>query len=304
MKAIKKSDFIGKTYAKIRLFSKAYFPVLHAKLAYRLAYGKRCNLEKPSTFSEKLLWLSLNTYRNNLLVMELCDKYLVRKYVTSHASAKYLNDVIRVYNNIDEIKYDELPDQFALKISQGCATNIFCESKKVFSKHEFDKIMKEWSKGQFLYNKVMANVGGIPVCKLKKYYICEKYLKETGKKSPTDYKFYCFGGEPKAILVISDRFEEKKGIFMSTNWEILGELSDAYKKPSTLYTRPESLDEMINVARLLSKDFPFVRVDLYDLAGEVIFGEMTFFPNGCIHPQETIIDGKTMGELLELPTQI
>ena len=284
----------------IEMFLKAYFPKIRAKIAYQIAYGKKCDLENPKSLSEKLLWLSLNTYRNNYKIMELCDKYLVRDYVAKKASPKYLNELYSVYNNIDEIDYDQLPQQFALKVSQGCANNIICHDKNELSREKFESTLKEWKTGQQLYDKIMADIGGVSRKKLPKYYICEKLLVEDGKQSPTDYKFYCFNGEPKAILVISDRFSDKTGLFMKPDWTFLSELSGSYHKPSKIYDKPQSLDDMLFVAKALSQDFPFVRVDMYDVNGQAIFGEMTFFPNGCVHLQETIVDGKTMGELLDI----
>lgn len=298
---IKKSPVLMRAVRHSGLFLKAYFPKLRAKLAYRVAYGKRCDLKHPTTFSEKMLWLSLHTYRNNYTVMTLCDKYLVREYVAKHAGEQCLNKLLYVFQNIEDIDFKLLPQQFALKISQGCATNIFCANKNEYGEEQFRSVLHEWASGQRLYDKVMADVGGIPRKDLPKYYICEEYLKEDGKSSPTDYKIYCFNGIPKAILVISDRFENKTGLFMTPDWKVLAELSNAYKKPSVVYPRPASLDTMIDIAKKLSAPFPFVRVDMYDINGKAIFGEMTFFPNGCVHLQETMVEGKTMGELLELP---
>ena len=297
---LKKIPFVKSSYDWLVAFSKAYMPKSRAKIAYRIAYGKKCNLQNPQTLSEKLLWLSLNTYRNNPVVLSLCDKYEVREYVKEKIGESYLNELYRVYYSIDDIHFEELPNSFALKVSQGCTTNIFCEDKDKYSKAEFDKTLDEWRSDQRLYDKMMADIGGVPVKELKKYYVCEKYLKEEGRKSPTDYKIYCFNGVPKAILVISDRFEHKTGLFMTPDWTFLSELSGHYKSPAKVYDRPESLESMLYAARTLSEGFPFVRVDMYDINGKAVFGEMTFFPNGCIHLQETNIDGKTMGQLLDI----
>ena len=301
---VKEIPWIKRIYSNMVAFAKAYFPKTRARVAYRVAYGKKCNLKTPQTFSEKLLWLSLNTYRNNPMVLKLCDKYLVREYIREKVGDGYLNDLYQVYNAIEDIHFDELPDSFALKVSQGCTTNIFCEDRKKFDRVTFEATLAEWSKGQKLYDKMMADIGGVPVSELKKYYICEKLLKEPGKKSPTDYKIYCFRGVPKAILVISDRFEKKTGLFMTPEWKVLSELTGHYRKPASVYKRPDSLDDMLYAARKLSEGFPFVRVDMYDIDGKAVFGEMTFFPNGCIHLQETDVDGRSMGELLDITKEM
>lgn len=297
---LKKSKFVKKFYGRTLEWLKVYFPNVWAKLAYRVAYGKHCNLVDPQTFSEKLLWLSLHTYRNNPLVLKLCDKYLVREYVRDKVGDGYLNELYNVYDSIENIKFEKLPDSFALKLSQGSGINFFCEDKRCLRKSDFEKSLLKLSSGQKLYDKTMADIGGIPVDKLEKYYVCEKYLKEQGRESPTDYKIYCFNGVPKAILVIADRFTNINGVFMNTDWTFLSDLSGKYHKVDKTYSRPVSLDKMLYVARKLSDGFPFVRVDMYDIGGRAIFGEMTFFPSGCIRMQETEVDGKSMGELLDI----
>lgn len=299
-RGIKNNPVLVKAYNHCMAFAKAYLPKTRAKVAYRIAYGKKCNLDDPKTFSEKLLWLSLNTYRNNQVILKLCDKYLVREYVEEKLGHEYLNELYAVYKSLDEIKFDLLPNSFALKISQGCTTNIFCKDKKSFDRTAFDRTLEQWGKKQKLYDKIMADIGGISPKELKKYYICEKYIEEEGHSSPTDYKIYCFNGVPKAILVMSDRFTNISGALMTPDWKFLHALSETYHTPKEIYKEPASLERMVDAAKKLSEGFPFVRVDMYDVGGQAIFGEMTFFPNGCIHTEEAEIDGKTMGEILDI----
>lgn len=298
--ALKKIPLIKQAYGYCIAIAKAYMPKTRARIEYRVAYGKTCDFANPKTLSEKMLWLSLNTYRGNPLILKLCDKYLVREYVEEKIGHEYLNELYAVYEATDKIDFDQLPNSFALKVSQGCTTNIFCKDKKSYDRASFERTLASWGKNQKLYDKMMADIGGISLRELKKYYICEKYLEEEGQSSPTDYKIYCFQGVPRAILVIKDRFGNKTGAFMTPEWKFLHTLSGEYAMPKEEYPRPVSLGKMIDAAKKLSEGFPFVRVDMYDIGGKALFGEMTFFPNGCIHMQETEIDGKTMGELLDI----
>ncbi len=301
---LKKNKLLRKLYAKFINFYRAYFPTASAKLKYYIAYGEKINLTNPRTFSEKLLWLSLNTYRSNLQVLELSDKYLVRKYIKEKVGGNILNELYHVWEFPSEIKLEKLPESFALKLSMGCTTNVLCRNKANFAQEQLDSILKKWAYGQYLYDKQMADIGGIQVKDLTKYYICEKLLYQDGEDFPIDYKFYCFNGEPKAILVIGDRYKDKTGVFMTPKWEFLSELKGEYKVPGKPFTKPKSLDTMVEVARKLSADFPFVRVDLYDISGKTIFGEMTFFPSGCIKMQETDINGISMGDLLDITKEM
>lgn len=303
-KELKKSPLIKGIYGKMLMFLNAYFPRFKAKLSYYIAYGKQANLEKPKTFSEKLLWLSLNDYRNNYLIYQLSDKYSVRDYVAEKGYSDILNELFYVWESPNEIDYKILPNKFALKLSQGCGTNYLCYNKEELDLKYLKQLVNRWDSKQYFYNKIMANIGGFKVSEIKKYYICEKLLVDNNSNSLIDYKIYCFNGIPKTILVISDRFKEIKGAFMSPEWTFISNLTGTYEAIDKPLTRPQSLGKMLDVAQKLSSPFPFVRVDLYEVNGKVVFGEMTFFPNGCINMQETMIAGKTMGELLNIDKEI
>jgi hypothetical protein len=297
---LKKNRWINALYRALLAFGKAYMPITRARLAYWVTYRKALNLKHPTTFSEKLLWLSFHTYRNNPQIMRLSDKFFVRPYVTEVVGDHVLNPLLRVYEDLSDIRWEDLPSSFALKISQGCKTNLLVEDKAAIQPQLLSDTLQSWGTGQRLYDREMANIGGIALSDYKKVYVLEPFLSQPGEASPIDYKFYCFNGEPKAILVIQDRFGHKKGLFMSLDWQVLSHLTGSYQDPSGVFERPKGLEQMIEVAKKLSQPFPFVRVDLYDLDGRVVFGELTFFPNGCIGMQETVIDGKTMGEWLDL----
>lgn len=301
---LKANKFIKKIYSKLSGFLRAYFPYTRAKVAYYFAYGEKANLTQPKTFSEKLLWLSLNTYRSNPLILQLSDKYLVRKYVKERIGEGILNELYSVWGSTDNINIQDLPNSFALKLSQGWSTNLICERKNDIDQKVLNKILEKWNSGQYLYDKIIADVGGISVKELKKYIICEKYLRQESEEAPIDYKFYCFNGVPKAILVIRDRFNKKQGVFMTTSWELLSELKGAYEIPEKPFIKPRSLERMVETARKLCAPFPFVRVDLYDINDMPIFGELTFFPSGCIGVSETKVDGKSMGELLDISKEM
>lgn len=291
---------IHKGYGRLIEFMKAYMPRTRAKLAYYVAYREKCNLDEPKTFSEKLLWLSLNTYRNNPLILRLSDKYLVREYISNKGYEDILNTLHYVWNKKENIDFEILPPKFVLKMSQGCQTNILCPDKMKLDINKSVSIIKKWDSNQYLYDKMMADIGGISVNDMKKYYICEEYLEQENQKELVDYKIYCFNGEPKAILVIGDRFDQKKGAFMSMDWDYISDLKGQYRRSESVFEKPKSLKKMIEVSKTLSAEFPFVRVDLYDINGRVVFGELTFFPNGCIKMQETKLEGKSMGELLDI----
>jgi hypothetical protein len=300
----KSKKVLGKLKFKrrIRFLMKIYFPRIAAKISYKRVYGIKLNLNNPNTLSEKLLWLKMNTYRNNKQIMDLGDKYLVRQYLEQKGVAYALNTLYKVYQYPNEIEYNKLPKKFVMKISQSNSLNYFCEDIDKLNIGRLNDTINKWFFRNKLYDRLICNIGGISLKDFKKYIVVEKYI-ESLQSSSTDYKFYCFNGEPIAILVISDRFSSIKKVFMSPEWEYISNVEKIYNEIETP-SKPTSLNEMLRISKKLSEEFPFVRVDLYEVNKKAVFGELSFFPKECIGMSETIINNKTMGELLDIKNEI
>ncbi len=179
------------------------------KIQYKLATGNYLNLKKPVRFTEKIQWYKL-FYRDPLMT-QCSDKYEVRKYIEDKGLEDILVPLYGVYDDANEIDFDELPDRFVLKTTNGSHTNILCDDKSQIDKDDIVKTMNNW------IDKRSSKIG-----REWSYYninpriICEKYLDNDMNGDLTDYKFFCFNGEPFYIYVIVDRFSSdgvKLGIY-------------------------------------------------------------------------------------------
>ena len=74
-----------------------------------------------------------------------------------------------------------------------------------------------------------------------------------------------------------DRYINHRRNIYDNNWNYLNIETDCEKLGNKI-NKPFNLDEMKEIAEILSKDFPFVRVDLYSINGKINFGELTFYP--------------------------
>ena len=274
-------------------------PKIYFEIKYRVIYGKKCNLKQPKTFSEKLIWLNTNVYNKSSLIAILGDKAKVKEYLNNLGYGEYVIPNYFVYQSPDEIELSSLPNQFALKLSVGCGTNYVCFDKNNLNYEELLSRVNQWIKVGFFERN--ARFVGKPH---KEVIVCEKVI---GKDyiAPVDYKFYCFNGKPMAILCVSERnTDTKHGCFMSLDWNLIEDLGEShpkkYAKLLELPEKPMNLNRMVSISQELSAPFPFMRIDLYDVDGEIRFGEFTMAPGGCIGVSETIVDGKSMGDLLEL----
>ena len=246
------------------------------KLQYRIKMGFKLNLANPQRFTEKLQWYKIH-YRNKL--MGICvDKYEVRKYVESKGLDNTLNKLYCVCSDPDEIDFAALPDRFVIKTTDGGGgENIFiCRDKSSLDVPQLKKTLLSWK------DKKNVNPGREWAYTLIKQsrYIVEEYLENevNPEAGISDYKFFCFNGNPHCIAYDIDRYIGHKRNFYDIEWNNLHVSTDCDTFDDNLVPRPDGLEDMCKVAEILSKDFPFVRVDLYYIKGKVYFGELTFYP--------------------------
>lgn len=239
------------------------------KLQYKISTGKKLNLKNPMTFNEKMQLYKLK-YRNKLMIT-CADKFAVRSYVKHKGLEHILNELYSVSNNYKEIDFDSLPQKFVLKVTNGSGTNFLCSNKYGINFHILEKQINEWMKPtrkspgrEWAYESIIPRI------------ICEKYLDTGPNGDLRDYKFFCFNGEPKYVQVDINRFTNHKRNLYDADWNFINE-NITYSNVGDTIEKPETFDEMLKIARILSSDFPHVRVDLYDYNGKVIFGELTFY---------------------------
>ncbi|MDM0995605.1 ATP-grasp fold amidoligase family protein [Clostridium perfringens] len=240
----------------------------YVKNLYYSYFDKDLNLENPKTFNEKINWMKLN-YKNEKATI-CADKYEVRKYLEDRGYKWLLNDLIGVYENVDEIDVDKLPNRFVLKATHGSGWNLIVKNKNNIKWNPWKLIMKSWLKQNFYYygrEWVYKN--------MKPRIICEKYLEDRNGEL-LDYKVYCFNGEPKFIQVDVDRFGNHTGNYYDINWNDMPFQYDD-ENSGRIIDKPKNLKEILDISRDLSKEFPHVRVDFYEVNGNLYFGELTFF---------------------------
>lgn len=244
---------------------------LMIEIQYFLKLGRKLNLKDPQRFTEKLQWYKIN-YRDNLLTIG-ADKYKVRDYVESKGLHHILNKLYKVYNNPYEINISDLPEKFVIKTNNGSGTNYFVKDKKRIDLPKIQDELNVWlNRDVYSTGREWSYKNIVPVI------IVEELLEEENKfEGISDYKFLCFNGKPMYIILDVDRFNGHKRNIYDLNWNLIDVSTD---KPNINndVPKPEGLEELIETAKILSEDFPFVRVDLYYVNKKIYFGELTFYP--------------------------
>ena len=245
------------------------------KIQYKLKLNRWPNLKNPQRYTEKLQCYKMN-YRNEN--MHKCvDKYLVREYIESKNLKEILNELYGVYDSFKEINFEDLPNKFVIKSTNGGGGQniIICDDKSKLDYESLEKTLDNWMK--YIPKKSWGREWAYETNTNK--IIIEKLLEgnEDNLTGINDYKFMCFNGKVEYIVFDGDRYKEHKRNFYDKNWNYLDIESDCQVLGDVI-DKPQGLEEMKMVAEKLSKDFPFVRVDLYYIDGKVYFGELTFYP--------------------------
>jgi len=255
--------------------------------------GKDYNDSKINNFQDKLNWLLV--HESPELKTDIVDKILLRNYSRKILGKDICVPIIKIYDSINDINLDELPEKFVLKCNHGSQMNIICQNKSDFNLNDAKKQLDEWLKLNYAligYEYQYLNV--------KRKVFSEVFLKD----NLTDYKFYCFNGYPKLIKVRSKCY--KKGVkiyhYYDENWKktnIETNLGDNIKLNND-FPKPKYFNLMMEYAKKFAKNFSFIRVDLYEFNDTVYLSELTFTPANARTPYKNEKQSIYLGNLLDL----
>lgn len=265
-----------------------------SKAKYLYKNDEKLNLEQPIEFMEKIQWLKFNYYTDQYGY--LVDKFAVRSFVEQTIGAKYLNGFIAIYDSVDEIILEVLPNQFALKGTHGSGYNIIVPDK---SKLNWNKAKKQLQK--FLVEDYSKTNGESIYSVIQPRILAEEYLSQSADNYIVDYKFFCFHGMAKYVWVKTFHDGKYRNCYYDLNWEKIEDDSNTMNYLNLDMKRPENFDEMITIANKLAHGFIFVRVDLYSIKDKVFFGELTFFPWGGKQRLTVERFNKEFGDMIHLP---
>lgn len=243
----------------------------YIKYKFKKYFGYELNLENPKTFNEKLQWLKLN---DRTKLHTICaDKFLVREYIKEKIGEKYLIPLVFETTDVNKIIAEKMPE-YPVIIKPNHSRGAFIVKDKLnFNYTKIQKKLKDELKNNFYYRTREWQYKDI-----KPRVIVEKLLMDENGNIPNDYKFLCMNGNVELIQIDANRLNEHKKTLYSKDWK---KQNFEFNFPiGDDIAKPETLDLMIKLAEILSKDFYFVRVDFYTIGKKVYFGELTFHPAG------------------------
>ena len=274
-----------------KLFSDEFM----SKLYFRIVMRRNLNLKNPITFNEKLQWCKLYYFPYDPLVVQCADKYAVRRHIEKEGYGDKLVPLLGSWDKAEDIDWDALPDRFVLKCNHGCAYNIICSDKMALDRAATIKQLNGWLREDFGAFNIEPHYSKISPRKI----ICEQFLGET----IMDYKFFCFNGEPKCIYVSYNLIHDRQaqiGFFYLDGSKVPLKRNDYSDIPSVQL--PVFYYEMIDMAKNLCQDFPFVRIDFFLANNTYYFAEFTFTPGACMMPFNSDKYDNEWGDMLRLPS--
>ena len=245
-------------------------PTLYVKLQYKYITHHKLNLKNPTRYTEKLQHLRLYEYPKNELVKKCASRVDVRDYLSSLGLEEYLIPCLGIYDKFDDIDFNKMPSQFVMKCSHASGFNYIVKDKSNIDKKILKKKFDKWLKTNYGKKTIEMHYA-----KIKPQIIIEQYIGDIANL-PTEYKIHVFNGVAKYLYVVTGRIRYNNYYIDWTPFD--GAQCNGWKKTDYELEKPKNYKKMVEIAELLAKPFPFVRVDLYNIDGVIYFGEMTFTP--------------------------
>lgn len=265
-------------------------------LWYASREGRKPNLRHPADFNERLMSLNLKAYHdeNQWPIRITCtDKYEVREYVAEKGFEGILNKCYGVYDSFNDIDFDLLPKRFVVKTTNGSGHNFICRDKATM---DFEAVRKQFDIWMAESSDFGLTTGEWHYAKVKPRIIVEKYLEMMGEEiSLVDFKFHCIHNQIYGVDAFYNRNTKAHTVnydHYDTYWNLTDSVLPPFPPDRRLIPKPSRFDEMKRIAMALSEGLEYVRVDLYEIEGKIIFGEMTFTPWGNYFPysHERLVD--------------
>ncbi len=268
--------------------------IAYTRKKFKKEIGRELILENPKLYNDKMQWLKFN-WKDNLAAI-CSDKCLVLDYVREKGFGDILNEIYGVYDCSDEINIDDFPEKFVLKANHGSGWNSICSDRLSYNwnreKYKLDTWLKlnyYWKNMEWVYKDIKPRI------------LCEKYIEEETGVAPIDYKIYCFNGKPAFTYTCIDRHIGVKYDYYDLDWKKHPvEWGGSCGSDSTI-PKPVNYEYMLEIARVLSSPFPQARIDLYEISGKVVFGEITLSPSSGLDKFKDEKDEIRFGNMLILP---
>lgn len=265
--------------AKVHKFIVKINPEAEMRRVYYKTYHRYPNLQEPKNLIEKIYWMQLHT--DTSLWTQCADKYAMREYIKECGYEDYLPKNYGHWYKVNDIDFGALPNEFVLKSNNGCGTVLIVKDKNELNIKKTKRKLRQW------LNVPYGWAGGqLHYTRIRPCIVAEELLHQSDEQnsfsrtSLIDYKVWCINGVPENVLLVYGR--DKAGYSLDLydiHWNRMGDKlmkNGHYDFNETMLPKPTCLDEMLEIAKNVSKPFQEVRVDFYVINNKPTIGELTF----------------------------
>lgn len=271
---------------------------VYLKCFYRAAIGEKLNLDMPQTYNEKLQWLKLHD--RNPAYIDMVDKYSAKEFVAKKIGEKYIIKTYGVWDSFEDIDFRLLPNSFVLKCTHDSAGYVICKNKAEFDLEAARTKITKCLKRNFYY---VAREW--PYKNIKPRVLAEEYMEDHMLHELRDYKIFTFNGVPKIMHLVSNRqdsTDETYGDYFDMDYNHL-DLTTGHPNAPICPNMPNNFEKMKEFATILAEGTSHLRVDFYEVDGNLYFGELTFYPYAGITSFNKKKWDKILGSWVALPNK-
>lgn len=271
------------TYKWVAIYVQKFLTFINPKIEiyrnYKCHFNHLPNLDEPHDLIEKIYWMQLHCDTSTWTLY--ADKYRMRSYCEELGLSEFLPKVYGVWESVDDIKWDELPQRFVMKLNNGCGTVWIVDNKDKYDINGLKSKIQKLIKMPYGYRGYQPHYLGIkPLVFAEEYLEASEDQKLFSPNSIVDYKVWCFNGHVESCLVAYNR--TKNGLTLDLydeEWNRLMKQLQNFKKdrfnPNVSVPKPKSWDVMKQIASKLSVGQPQMRVDFYEIDSKPYIGELT-----------------------------
>lgn len=271
---------------------------------YKKNFGRKPDFVSPSFFSE-IVYCQMKDF-NHPLGPTLVDKIEVKEYLRRIGFSKYLTKTIAVFDNADDVCFNDLPNEFVIKCNHDSGSTFLVDKStnsirdrdgRLYSFKKMKSNLKKMLKTSMFYQGFESQYKDV-----RPRILTEELIK-TNEGFLKDFKIFCNYGVPKFIFIVLDRNDSgEKTVFVDVDFNILWASSSSITQKEVESIKPFCFQEMVSFASSISKDFKLARIDLYCVNNEIIrFGEIAFSHYGGTQTGSSYPDSEAdllMGRML------
>ena len=282
-------------------------PIKAIDMKWNRFYRRKFPWKNPRTLNEKVTWMEVMTDTSKWT--EYTDKYEVRKHIEELGLKNILTECYGVWDSVEDIDFDKLPDKFVLKCTHDCGSTVIVRDKSKMNKKEVLDFLDKHVSVRYGYDSCEPHYTLIKPRLMAESLIEMDNSESFSSETTVDHKIRCIDGKVQYDMVCYDRSLESGSGGSKTVYDLYDihtwqPMRQYLADPGVQYKnvpRPENLEKMIKIAEKIAQGFPQVRVDLYNVKGKIYFGEMTFFAFSGMNNHFTMEFQKMIGDRIKLP---